>query len=495
MRSGRRFARPAAATNLAAAASVVLGTLLIAPTSSGYTPDEETRIVGSVPARLAAPGLLAATARSLAVLRREIEAQPVRDALCRLAGAGRLPDAAASHRARESRDASGPWRLVERVLFVPATVAAATPFYVYDPVAGLYALGGVVPAGLAIEALARRVDGVLVCSRSDGRVLFVDARQVRLAGSAAAASQPLRRPLPPPPPAAAESATELPAAAPPHLAYTYRIVHEGRARLHVVRTDARWMPLTAAASPFYDGLNPGTQRVMGVEDLARRAAAPIAINGTFFIDRSTHPQYGFPIGSLMIGGEVAWNLGLGDLLALDRSYVALTDRGRVVLGNSVLSGHEIRRRNLAGTFDPHLFGAERIRTLMTGFGWLVKDHDPEAWRAWAGHQFDPSFYSRASRRARSLLGVEADGHHLVLVAQEEGPVSPVPMSLPELATFVAARTRVRDLVFLDGGGSTQLVVEGRTVTRPSGGAYRKNSTVLGLRAGEAGARRPVPLGD
>ncbi|MFZ5391519.1 MAG: DNA polymerase III subunit alpha, partial [Patescibacteria group bacterium] len=41
--------------------------------------------------------------------------------------------------------------------------------------------------------------------------------------------------------------------------------------------------------------------------------------------------------------------------------------------------------------------------------------------------------SRTSRRARSLVGVDAGGRHIFMLAQEEGSSSPTPMSHPELA--------------------------------------------------------------
>jgi len=167
------------------------------------------------------------------------------------------------------------------------------------------------------------------------------------------------------------------------------------------------------------------------------------------------------------------------LNALNRSYLAFTNGSRLIVGETTQKGTDILRQNQAGSFDAAKFGSERIVAFGGGFGWLVKNGDPQAWKAYAGKQFDPSFYSRTSRRARSLVGIDASGRHVFFLAQEEGTPSPTPMSHPELAEYIAANTTYKDVVFLDGGGSTQLVIDGRNVSNPSnGGSYRKNSSAM-----------------
>lgn len=448
-------------------ALVVILTLVAA--ARAYTPAEEQSIrrvaeaaegIEAAGAALA-PGVLSSTSRTLLPLLRAAETDEVKNAMAWLAQRRLLPDAGASRLLREGHEACGPYRHITRTLFKRGVVSQPAPFYLYRPDAGDYVIGGMFAPGIVLEALVRREDAVLAATTHDGRVVFLAEKALRLTPGPMAATGP-RVTL-------TERAGD---------AYTYHAIRVGQALVHLVRVDLDRLGMGVALAPYYNALSPGGERTLPVDALARKAGARVAINGTFFIDKSSHPQYGFPIGSFMIGGQLAWNLSSAQLLRFERCYAAFTDGGRLVIGHTPLSGAEIRQKNLQYAFDPAKLHGERIVALGTGFGWLAKDGNPEAWRAFAGKQFDASYYSVNSRRARSLVGVSADGRHAFVVAEEEGSLSPVPMSMPELSGWVVKETRASDLVFLDGGGSTQLVIEGKNVTSAFDGSYRKNSTAV-----------------
>ena len=83
-----------------------------------------------------------------------------------------------------------------------------------------------------------------------------------------------------------------------------------------------------------------------------------------------------------------------------------------------------------------------------------------------------------ARHPRTALGVRADGTLLLLTVDGRQPEHSVGMSLPELTALLRELGAV-DAINLDGGGSTTMVVEGRTVNRPSDpGGERENGDAL-----------------
>lgn len=436
---------------------------------SAFTAEEEASILAAsgrsdfeLPERNGMTGGLAARSRSLSVLMNYFQAGDDYAALSGLSRERRLPEAALARRLREADGACGPMRLFGKTLFRDARIARECPFYLYDPGAMEYSLGGILPAGTRLEALVRRTDGTVAGMREDGTMIFVEERFLTISA--------------PRPPKVFPTLPEV-----PKTPFQYRKIMEGQALLYIVEADLDQVPLSAPVSPYYDALMPGPERTMLVEQLARRAGGKVAINASFFNMDSGSDIYGFPVGSFINGGRLNYSLNSPQLLAKNRSYAAFTDRGRLLFGESTLSGEEILRRNQEGSFDASIFGSEKIRSFSSGYGWLVRNRDPQAWQAYAGKQFDPSFYSRNSRRARSLLAVDAGRRRVLFLAEEEGAASPKPMSMPELAEYLVARTAYTDILFLDGGGSTQLVIDGKTVTNPmNGGSYRKVSSALVL---------------
>ncbi|HAE37444.1 MAG TPA: hypothetical protein DCG57_02260, partial [Candidatus Riflebacteria bacterium] len=370
-----------------------------------------------------------------------------------------LPDAELSQQLQEGHEACGPARFFAGMVFEEAQIIERTPFYLYDPRAQLYSLGGIAEENEILEALARRSDGFLACMRNDGRVIFVPEKQIQLNPRQKAPLKTDQKSF--------------------NGTYRYRKLSVNGALMHLAEANLKAHSFSTTVSPYYNLINPGKERTLFVDELARRASAKVAINGTFFNMDSGSDLYGWPVGSFFAADRLVHSLESPSLNALNRSYLAFTDAGRLIVGETTQKGTDILRQNQAGSFDTAKFGNQRIVAFGGGFGWLVKNGDPQAWKAYAGKQFDPSFYSRTSRRARSLVGIDASGRQIFFLAQEEGSGSPQPMSHPELAEYIAANTAYKDVVFLDGGGSTQLVIDGRSVSNPSnGGAYRKNSSAL-----------------
>jgi exopolysaccharide biosynthesis protein len=94
----------------------------------------------------------------------------------------------------------------------------------------------------------------------------------------------------------------------------------------------------------------------------------------------------------------------------------------------------------------------------------------------AGESFSSVF--ALARHPRTALGVRADGTLLLLTVDGRQPDQSVGMSLLELTALLRELGAV-DAINLDGGGSTTMVVGGRTVNRPSDPAgERENGDAL-----------------
>lgn len=80
------------------------------------------------------------------------------------------------------------------------------------------------------------------------------------------------------------------------------------------------------------------------------------------------------------------------------------------------------------------------------------------------------------RAPRTAVGVTKDGHILLLVVDGRQQLS-IGMTLQELALFMQQLGAV-DAMNLDGGGSSEMVVGGRIVNKPSGGCERPMGDAL-----------------
>lgn len=82
------------------------------------------------------------------------------------------------------------------------------------------------------------------------------------------------------------------------------------------------------------------------------------------------------------------------------------------------------------------------------------------------------------RAPRTAIGVKADGSVILMVIDGRSKYSKG-VSLYELAAFLLEEGAV-EAVNLDGGGSSEMVVDGKIVNRPSDGVERRISTALGV---------------
>jgi hypothetical protein len=118
----------------------------------------------------------------------------------------------------------------------------------------------------------------------------------------------------------------------------------------------------------------------------------------------------------------------------------------------------------------------RARVVMPALGTAQSPSSPRQWAGslsccmtagtcWARRPCAPSF--GLQRHPRTAIGWSADGRRLFLVVVDgRQPPYSDGMSLPEL-TWLFQRIGAADVVNLDGGGSTAIVIGGELVNRPS----------------------------
>jgi hypothetical protein len=188
---------------------------------------------------------------------------------------------------------------------------------------------------------------------------------------------------------------------------------------------------------------------------------------------------GEPLGNLIVRGQVAFELNRGDVLDRCRTYLAYTSAGRCVLGETEQPASAVLEANRQDEFDRTVFEpGERIVSMVGGLGWLARGGEPDAWVDDVEFQFGARFYSHKVRRPQTLIGLSDEGRTVTFLSQEGWPHSRRRMTLPELA-HVMVSLGCTDVAFNDGGGSTEMVVDGRCVVRTEDcGPHRLNSTAL-----------------
>ncbi len=215
--------------------------------------------------------------------------------------------------------------------------------------------------------------------------------------------------------------------------------------VHLLRVDLGRcdLGLEVLEAPVSEGWKEGRNRV---SELVTASGGRIlaAVNGDFFT-----PE-GEAVGTEVVYGEVrqvrnrpalAWHPGKAPWMGSPRAE-----------GDSVLSlGWDLSRSDadgatqVIGGFPLLLHQGSRVGDL--------------------GVEERPSF--SAARHPRTAVGYDADENLLwVIVVDGRQPDYSDGMTLPELATVFEA-LKVEEAVNLDGGGSTVMVLEGETVSRPS----------------------------
>ena len=165
--------------------------------------------------------------------------------------------------------------------------------------------------------------------------------------------------------------------------------------------------------------------------------------------------------------------------------IAVSTAGNMTLepGTVVLSGHGVNAAALAslrlGDYVPltQTLGsnaADRAQVLVSGGPLLVEQGRVQV-RA-AEEQMAPDI--ARGRAPRTALGLKKDGTLLLLVIDGRSATSGG-LTLEELAQYLV-KLGTESAVNFDGGGSSEMVINGRIVNKPSDGRERYVSIGLGL---------------
>ena len=261
----------------------------------------------------------------------------------------------------------------------------------------------------------------------------------------------------------------------------YFWILKNQAKLHVVsfnldeNDNFEFVPVIP---PYFDEGVSGDVKKDTVKSLAESAGALAAVNGTFF---STGGNYGEPLGNVVVGGSIAYEVTDSELLSRNRAFFLWTSFSRAVFGDSILPASALLDElNHEKGDSLQLNPSEKVVSLIGGFGWLVRDGDSKAWLSGVEKQFGSQYYSSNVRRPQTVIGVSSSGRKLFFLTQEGYPHAMKRYSLPELAS-IARRLGAWNAVFADGGGSTGMYIRGRSVVRTEGlSPPRQVSTVLAV---------------
>ncbi|AEF95403.1 copper amine oxidase-like domain-containing protein [Desulfotomaculum nigrificans CO-1-SRB] len=182
-----------------------------------------------------------------------------------------------------------------------------------------------------------------------------------------------------------------------------------------------------------------------LSSMAGRTGAIAAINGGFF-DTKT----GMPDGSLIIDGK----------------QVTTSNILRTSLGFNYAGGVQM------GYFPGNMTGWENIRHLLSGGPLLVKDGLPVDQAVQEG-----LWGSVLKPAGRTAVGVTADGKVLLVEVDGRQKGYSEGLTLEELSYLMIDLGAVQAMA-LDGGGSSEMVVNGKIVNRPSDGKERAISNGL-----------------
>jgi hypothetical protein len=434
----------------------------------------EDREVRAAIELLRSRGVLELKSRTLAPLVAAVDAR-VAQALEVLSARGLLPDASTSVDAMEDygddieaanarEDARAGQATTIKPLVLLAKTARPAPFFVQVPSQQVYILGGVAPQNAELEMIYPREAGVvevLFATLNKGFIQRSYLQPVKLE-----ASQFRQDP----------SKIQVLKKGP----LTVWHAQFQDASMHVARLDlvSGGPSLVPYLTGRFNRTDPGDQQVEDIAEVARRNAALMAINGTFFIDSGPGPGYGTPLGPAIIAGREAWTYNEPRVLAMNRVFMAITTGRRVVTGETNLVTKGLLAAHHRGALLPGVLRGERIVHLLGGFGWLARNGDTALWRRYVGSQFGYSYYSHYARRPQSIVAIAEGGRRLWFIAQEGLPHSPRPLALPELVLYATVNFHAPTILFLDGGYSTELVLDGQILTRPEKyRPYRLNSTM------------------
>jgi exopolysaccharide biosynthesis protein len=226
----------------------------------------------------------------------------------------------------------------------------------------------------------------------------------------------------------------------------YQEFDEGPMHAYVVRIDLREESIRLIASNTDD-------RGLRLRDFAEKHEAIVAINADFFSKELV------PIG-LAIGPCGTW------------TNTADTRReGVVALGDEKVEIYE----------PSHVMSEPPpwVESAVSGWPMLVREC-----KALTAKQLPGSDAFTRSPHPRTAIGVNRSGRLLYFVVTD-GRREGVPgLTLAQLAKFMQEELDVCRAINLDGGGSSELVVEGEIRNRPSDGSERKLANHIAVIAAE-----------
>jgi hypothetical protein len=242
------------------------------------------------------------------------------------------------------------------------------------------------------------------------------------------------------------------------VAYYGLAVEEGPWAIHLLVVDLGRCDLGVRVLPAakQDGMQGGRSRVTELQMVPQQPLA--AVNGDFFT-----PE-GLPLGTEVVGGEVrrirsrpafAWRPGFPPWMGTPTTE-----------GDTILQlGWRVPRH-----------AGDGLSQVVGGFPFLLEDGIQVGDLGVAAR---PSF--SAARHPRTAVGFDAGkGLLWIVVVDGRQPGYSDGMSLPELAGLFKS-LGATEAVNLDGGGSTVMVLDGYSVSRPSGaGGERAVVNALGV---------------
>jgi hypothetical protein len=207
-----------------------------------------------------------------------------------------------------------------------------------------------------------------------------------------------------------------------------------------------------------------------VSNIDRVARSLATINGTFF--DTAHP------GTTIFGEVKTDDDSYQPTMVKKRTYWAVTHEGAYEMGETVPAGKDIYGSTLF-SIPPEKW--KSFRYVLGGGGRLVDDGRKSSTGAGIN---DEQFLSDVlARRNRTAVGFSQNEKTFWMVSCDSPGWTP-----QETADFFVG-LGAEEAMFLDGGGSTEMVVHDRIVTKLSAGAERAMPTAI-VAVPESSKRRP-----
>jgi exopolysaccharide biosynthesis protein len=222
----------------------------------------------------------------------------------------------------------------------------------------------------------------------------------------------------------------------------YREFRQNGMHAHVVRVDLRQRSLRLVATNERD-------KGMVLSEFARRYGAIVAVNGDYFDE------------SMRVVGHARGSRG--------------SWKNRSGSRNQPVIGFGRRRAAIVRPVSRTSSLPRWMKAAVSGWPMVVENCEPLTATQLPGSDS----FTRAPH-PRTAVGLSRDRRTLHLVVAD-GRREEVPgLTLEELGVFMRSELAVCSGLNLDGGGSTEMIVDGKIVNRPSDGAERRVANHLGV---------------